>query len=56
MSSVPTDTEHRLRYRYMKVKNGCEPVSGTPKVDTELVLKIFRFGKFNTGTQNNLLV
>ncbi|MFS8000680.1 hypothetical protein Hanom_Chr12g01181231 [Helianthus anomalus] len=40
----------------MKVKNGSEPVLGTPKVGTELVLKIFRFGKFGTGTQNNLLI
>ncbi|KAM0069383.1 hypothetical protein Hdeb2414_s0001g00001131 [Helianthus debilis subsp. tardiflorus] len=39
----------------MKVKNGSRPV-GTPKVGTELVLKIFRFGKFGTGTQNNLLI
>ncbi|MFS7980534.1 hypothetical protein Hanom_Chr10g00940581 [Helianthus anomalus] len=40
----------------MKVKNGSEPAPGTPKVGTELVLKIFRFGKFGTGTQNNLLI
>ncbi|MFS8018035.1 hypothetical protein Hanom_Chr15g01387421 [Helianthus anomalus] len=40
----------------MKVKNGSEPVPGTPKVGNELVLKIFRFGKFGTGTQNNLLI
>ncbi|MFS7958760.1 hypothetical protein Hanom_Chr08g00682491 [Helianthus anomalus] len=40
----------------MKVKNGSEPVPGTPKVVTELVLKIFRFGKFGTGTQNNLFI
>ncbi|MFS7941267.1 hypothetical protein Hanom_Chr05g00474241 [Helianthus anomalus] len=40
----------------MKVKNDSEPVPGTPKVGTELVLKIFRFGKFGTGTQNNLLI
>ncbi|MFS7971299.1 hypothetical protein Hanom_Chr09g00831121 [Helianthus anomalus] len=40
----------------MKVKNGSELVPGTPKVGTELVLKIFRFDKFGTGTQNNLLI
>ncbi|MFS8032864.1 hypothetical protein Hanom_Chr17g01562701 [Helianthus anomalus] len=40
----------------MKVKNDGEPVPGTPKVGIELVLKIFRFGKFGTGTQNNLLI
>ncbi|MFS7988802.1 hypothetical protein Hanom_Chr11g01039151 [Helianthus anomalus] len=40
----------------MKVKNSSEPVPGTPKVCTELVLKIFRFGKFGTGTKNNLLI
>ncbi|MFS7950341.1 hypothetical protein Hanom_Chr07g00582061 [Helianthus anomalus] len=40
----------------MKVKNGSEPVPGTPKVSTEFVLKIFRFDKFGTGTQNNLLI
>ncbi|MFS7948674.1 hypothetical protein Hanom_Chr06g00562681 [Helianthus anomalus] len=40
----------------MKVKNDSEPVPGTPKVGTELILKIFRFGKFGTGTQNNLLI
>ncbi|MFS7888952.1 hypothetical protein Hanom_Chr00s000002g01601081 [Helianthus anomalus] len=40
----------------MKVKNSSEPVLGTPKVGTEFVLKIFWFGKFGTGTQNNLLI
>ncbi|MFS7943159.1 hypothetical protein Hanom_Chr06g00497031 [Helianthus anomalus] len=30
----------------MKVKNSSEPVPRTPKVGTELVLKIFWFGKF----------
>ncbi|KAJ0601344.1 hypothetical protein HanIR_Chr03g0127231 [Helianthus annuus] len=40
----------------MKVKNGSKPVPGTPKVGTESVLKIFRFGKFGTGNQNNLLI
>ncbi|MFS8025240.1 hypothetical protein Hanom_Chr16g01472651 [Helianthus anomalus] len=62
MSSVPTNIEsvlvpkiYRLRYWYMKVKTGSEPVTGTPKVGTELVLKIFRFGKFGSGTQYNLL-
>ncbi|MFS7971895.1 hypothetical protein Hanom_Chr09g00838201 [Helianthus anomalus] len=50
MSSVSTDTESVLipiipvtTISYMKVKNGSEPVPGTPKVSTELVLKIFRF-------------
>ncbi|MFS7933599.1 hypothetical protein Hanom_Chr04g00381761 [Helianthus anomalus] len=40
----------------MKIKNSSEPVQGTPKVGTELVLKIFRFGKFGIGTENNLLI
>ncbi|MFS7963441.1 hypothetical protein Hanom_Chr08g00738121 [Helianthus anomalus] len=40
----------------MKVKNDSEPVPGTPKVRTESILKILRFGKFGTGTQNNLLI
>ncbi|KAM0012005.1 hypothetical protein Hdeb2414_s0057g00758421 [Helianthus debilis subsp. tardiflorus] len=40
----------------MKVKNSSEPVPGVPKVSTELVLKIFRFGKFGTVNQNNLLI
>ncbi|MFS7948856.1 hypothetical protein Hanom_Chr06g00564761 [Helianthus anomalus] len=40
----------------MKVKNGSELVPGTSKVGTELVLKIFRFDKFGTGTHNNLLI
>ncbi|MFS7921917.1 hypothetical protein Hanom_Chr03g00242551 [Helianthus anomalus] len=40
----------------MKVKNGSEPVPGTPKVGTELVLKIFRSGKLDTGTQSNLFI
>ncbi|MFS8025815.1 hypothetical protein Hanom_Chr16g01479551 [Helianthus anomalus] len=40
----------------MKVKNDSEPVLGTSKVGTELVLKIFRFGKSGTGTQNHLLI
>ncbi|MFS7909038.1 hypothetical protein Hanom_Chr01g00090141 [Helianthus anomalus] len=40
----------------MKVKNGSEPVPEMPKVGTELVLKILRFGKFGIGTQNNLLI
>ncbi|MFS7977344.1 hypothetical protein Hanom_Chr10g00902921 [Helianthus anomalus] len=39
----------------MKVKNGSEPVPRTPKVGTELVFKIFRFGKFGIAIQNNLL-
>ncbi|KAJ0457358.1 hypothetical protein HanIR_Chr15g0772811 [Helianthus annuus] len=40
----------------MKVKNGSEPVPETLKVGTELVLKIFRFGKFGTDTHNNLFI
>ncbi|MFS7934831.1 hypothetical protein Hanom_Chr05g00396281 [Helianthus anomalus] len=40
----------------MKVKNGSEPVPGTPKVGTELVLNILWFGKFGTGTQKNLFI
>ncbi|MFS7900028.1 hypothetical protein Hanom_Chr16g01427431 [Helianthus anomalus] len=40
----------------MMVKNGSEPVPIMPKVGTELVIKIFRFGKFGTGTHNNLLI
>ncbi|KAF5810590.1 hypothetical protein HanXRQr2_Chr04g0171341 [Helianthus annuus] len=40
----------------MKVKNDSELVPGTSKVGTESVLKIFRFGKFGTDTQNNLLI
>ncbi|MFS7974487.1 hypothetical protein Hanom_Chr09g00869381 [Helianthus anomalus] len=40
----------------MKVKTGSEPVPGTPKVGTELVFKIFRFGKFGTGTQYHFLI
>ncbi|MFS8033208.1 hypothetical protein Hanom_Chr17g01566801 [Helianthus anomalus] len=43
--------KYRLQYRYMKVKIGREPVPGTPKIGTELVLRILRFGKFSTGTQ-----
>ncbi|MFS7953685.1 hypothetical protein Hanom_Chr07g00621541 [Helianthus anomalus] len=58
MSSVPTDTENRLwyQYKYMKVKNCSEPVPGTPKVGTELLLKIFQFEKFGTDTQYHLLI
>ncbi|KAF5790269.1 hypothetical protein HanXRQr2_Chr09g0381201 [Helianthus annuus] len=40
----------------MTVKTGSEPVPVTPKVGTELVLKIFRFRKFDTGTQYHLLI
>ncbi|MFS8020508.1 hypothetical protein Hanom_Chr16g01416391 [Helianthus anomalus] len=41
----------------MKVKIGSEPVLGTPKVGTELVLRILRlFGKFDTGAQYYLLI
>ncbi|MFS8006506.1 hypothetical protein Hanom_Chr14g01249991 [Helianthus anomalus] len=35
----------------MKVKIGSEPVLETPKVGTELVLRILLFGKFGIGTQ-----
>ncbi|MFS7991779.1 hypothetical protein Hanom_Chr12g01074701 [Helianthus anomalus] len=40
----------------MKVKIGSEPVLGTPKVGTELVLGILLFVKFGTGTQYHLLI
>ncbi|MFS7940268.1 hypothetical protein Hanom_Chr05g00462471 [Helianthus anomalus] len=40
----------------MKVKIGSEPVLGTTTFDTELVLRILRFGKFGTGTQYYLLI
>ncbi|MFS7996737.1 hypothetical protein Hanom_Chr12g01133321 [Helianthus anomalus] len=40
----------------MKVKNGSEPIPRTPKFGTELVLMIFRFGKFGTDTQYHLLI
>ncbi|MFS7931320.1 hypothetical protein Hanom_Chr04g00354571 [Helianthus anomalus] len=40
----------------MKVKIGSEPVLKTPKVGTELVLRILLFGKFSTGTQYYLLI
>ncbi|MFS8017076.1 hypothetical protein Hanom_Chr15g01376001 [Helianthus anomalus] len=40
----------------MKIKTGNEPVSGTPKVGTELVLKIFQFGNFGTSTHYHLLI
>ncbi|MFS8031922.1 hypothetical protein Hanom_Chr17g01551571 [Helianthus anomalus] len=40
----------------MKVKIGSEPVLGTPKVGTESVLRILRFGKYGTGTQYYLLI
>ncbi|MFS7889094.1 hypothetical protein Hanom_Chr00s000003g01602871 [Helianthus anomalus] len=40
----------------MKVKIGSEPVLGTPKVGTELVLRILRFEKFGTGTHCYLLI
>ncbi|MFS7950538.1 putative microtubule-severing ATPase [Helianthus anomalus] len=48
--------KYRLQYRYMKVKFGSEPVLGTPKVGTELVLRILWFGKFGTGTHYYLLI
>ncbi|MFS7936723.1 hypothetical protein Hanom_Chr05g00419141 [Helianthus anomalus] len=40
----------------MKVKTGSEPVPGTPNVSTKLVLRIFRFRKFGTGTHYYLLI
>ncbi|MFS7899277.1 hypothetical protein Hanom_Chr00s050549g01779731 [Helianthus anomalus] len=40
----------------MNVKTGSEPVPGTPNVGTELVLRIFRFRKFGTGTHYYLLI
>ncbi|MFS7977499.1 hypothetical protein Hanom_Chr10g00904701 [Helianthus anomalus] len=40
----------------MKVKTGSEPVPGTANVSTELVLRIFRFRKFGTGTHYYLLL
>ncbi|MFS7945787.1 hypothetical protein Hanom_Chr06g00528271 [Helianthus anomalus] len=40
----------------MKVKTGSKPVPRTPKVGTELVLLIFWFDKFGTGTQYHLLI
>ncbi|MFS8030097.1 hypothetical protein Hanom_Chr17g01530091 [Helianthus anomalus] len=40
----------------MMVKTGSELVPRTPKVGTELVIKIFRFGKFGTGTRYHLLI
>ncbi|MFS8018238.1 hypothetical protein Hanom_Chr15g01389761 [Helianthus anomalus] len=40
----------------MKVKTSSEPVPGTPKVGTKLVIRIFRFGKFGTVTQYHLLI
>ena len=49
MSSVPTDAESVLvpkipvTVQVYEGKTGSEPVPGTPKVGTELVLKIFRF-------------
>ncbi|MFS7903009.1 hypothetical protein Hanom_Chr01g00018601 [Helianthus anomalus] len=40
----------------MKVKIGSEPILETPKVGTELVLRILRLGKFGTDTQYYLLI
>ncbi|MFS7993311.1 hypothetical protein Hanom_Chr12g01092551 [Helianthus anomalus] len=40
----------------MKVKTDSELVPGAPKVGTELVLKIFRFGKFGISTEYHLLI
>ncbi|MFS7889354.1 hypothetical protein Hanom_Chr00s000003g01605971 [Helianthus anomalus] len=40
----------------MKVKIGSEPVPRMPKVGTELVLMVFRFGKFGIDTQYHLLI
>ncbi|MFS7901990.1 hypothetical protein Hanom_Chr01g00006061 [Helianthus anomalus] len=54
MSSVPTDTP--LRYRYMNVKTGSEPVPGTPNVSIDLVPRIFWLRKFGTGTHYYLLI
>ncbi|MFS7914267.1 hypothetical protein Hanom_Chr02g00151381 [Helianthus anomalus] len=54
MSSVPTDTP--VTYRYMNVKTGSEPVPRTPNVSTDLVLWIFRFKKFGTGTHYYFLI
>ncbi|MFS7939222.1 hypothetical protein Hanom_Chr05g00449141 [Helianthus anomalus] len=48
--------KYRLRYRHMKVKIGSEPVLGTPKVGTELVLRILWFRKFGTDAQYYLLI
>ncbi|MFS7990119.1 hypothetical protein Hanom_Chr11g01055001 [Helianthus anomalus] len=52
MSSVPTNSEPILvpkitvtvRYRYIKVKNGSEPVPGTPKVIPNWYLRSFGSG------------
>ncbi|MFS8016819.1 hypothetical protein Hanom_Chr15g01373021 [Helianthus anomalus] len=40
----------------MNVKTGSERVPGTPDVSTELVLRIFRFRIFGTGTHYYLLI
>ncbi|MFS7925254.1 hypothetical protein Hanom_Chr04g00282481 [Helianthus anomalus] len=40
----------------MKVKTGSESVLGTPNVSSEVVLRIFRFRKFGTGTHYYLLI
>ncbi|MFS8010139.1 hypothetical protein Hanom_Chr14g01293491 [Helianthus anomalus] len=48
--------KYRLQYWYMKVKTGSEPVPRMPKVGTELVFMIFRFGKFGIDTQYYLLI
>ncbi|MFS7963849.1 hypothetical protein Hanom_Chr08g00743131 [Helianthus anomalus] len=40
----------------MKVKTDSEPLTRTPKVGTELVLMIFRFGKIGISTQYHLLI
>ncbi|MFS7970631.1 hypothetical protein Hanom_Chr09g00823171 [Helianthus anomalus] len=40
----------------MNVKTGSELVPGTTNVSTELVLRIFRFRKFGTGTHYYLSI
>ncbi|MFS7963855.1 hypothetical protein Hanom_Chr08g00743201 [Helianthus anomalus] len=40
----------------MKEKAGNEPVPRMPTVSTELVLRIFRFMKFSTGTEYYLFI
>ncbi|MFS7923673.1 hypothetical protein Hanom_Chr03g00263541 [Helianthus anomalus] len=46
----------RLQYRYMKVKKVVNRYQKRQKPVPNLVLKNFWFGKFGTGTQNNLLI
>ncbi|MFS7946297.1 hypothetical protein Hanom_Chr06g00534341 [Helianthus anomalus] len=40
----------------MNVKTGSELLPGTPNVSTEVVLRIFRFRKFGSGTHYYLLI